>query len=384
LFLRNASLDRQKYIALIGPSAYATVVGAKRVVWHVGFERNLRRRGPSSFEVRSEVPLSEEPLRLDYLLLRKLAPGGEPSVDHSGQTLRHLWPLLPRVSVVEYKSPVHPYRSGQLDRLWGYVHTYFANQRALPLRRGDGSLLTSADGGPEVREREDLCAVLVVAARSPSLVSDVETMGLTWEDLGSGYVRVHDGLFTLFVVELDVADPADGDDLLESFGHGTACTPEARWFWAELVGSKGMAMNVQEMEGYQELLERLLAGLPPEQRLAGLLPEQRLAGLLPEQRLAGLPPEQRLAGLPPEQRLAGLPPEQRLAGLLPEQRLAGLLPEQRLAGLPPEQRLAGLDRDHQALALPIEVLRLLPEAYFRSLSLEVVVELRRRLRDNDR
>jgi hypothetical protein len=61
-----------------------------------------------------------------------------------------------------------------------------------------------------------------------------------------------------------------------------------------------------------------------------------------------------------------------------------LLPEQRLAGLPPEQRLAGLDRDHQALALPIEVLRLLPEAYVRSLSLEVVAELRRRLRDNDR
>jgi hypothetical protein len=45
-------------------------MGAKRVIWHVGFERNLRRRGPPSFEVRSEVPLSKEPPRLDYLLLR--------------------------------------------------------------------------------------------------------------------------------------------------------------------------------------------------------------------------------------------------------------------------------------------------------------------------
>jgi hypothetical protein len=88
-------------------------MGAKRVIWHVGFERILRRRGPPSFEVRSEVPLSEEPPRLDYLLLRKLTPEGEP-VDNSAQTLRHLWPRLPRVSVVEYKSPSHPYRSGQL------------------------------------------------------------------------------------------------------------------------------------------------------------------------------------------------------------------------------------------------------------------------------
>ncbi len=185
----------------------------KRVIWHVGFERNLRRRGSPSFEVRSEVPLSEEPLRLDYLLLRKLTPEGEP-VDHGAQTLRYLWPLLPRVSIVEYKSLRHPYRSGQLDRLWGYVHTYFANQCALPRHRADGRLLTPAEGGPEVREREDLCAVLVVDTRSPGLDADALAMGLTWEDLGSGYLRVHGGLFTLYVVEIDVADPDEGDDLL--------------------------------------------------------------------------------------------------------------------------------------------------------------------------
>jgi hypothetical protein len=304
-------------------------VGAKRVIWHVGFERNLRRRGPPSFEVRSEVPLSEEPSRLDYLLLRKLTPEGEP-VDNSAQTLRHLWPLLPRVSVVEYKSPGHPYRSGQLDRLWGYVHTYFANQRALPRHRADGTLLTPADGGPEVREREDLCAVLIVAARPPSLDADALAMGLTWENLGSGYLRVHDGLFTLYVVELDVAGPAEGDDLLHSFGHGTLRSPEARWFWMELVGSKEVVMNMQDMEGYKELMDKMLDTLPAEQVLSHYAPEQRLAGL------------------------------------------------------DPEQRLAGLDRDHQALALPVEVLRLLPEAYLRSLSPQVEAEIRRRLHQNGR
>jgi hypothetical protein len=56
-------------------------------------------------------------------------------------------------------------------------------------------------------------------------------------------LRVHDGLFTLYVVELDVAGPAEGDDLLHSFGHGTLCSPEARWFWMELVGFKGLELN---------------------------------------------------------------------------------------------------------------------------------------------
>jgi hypothetical protein len=322
-------------------------VGAKRVFWHVGLERNLRRRGPPWFEVRSEVLLSEEPSRIDYLLLRRLTPDGEP-VDNSAQTLRHLWPLLPRVSVVEYKSPGHPYRSGHLDRLWGYVHTYFANQRALPRHRADGTPLLPAEDGPDVREREDLCAVLIVAARIPSLDADVKAMGLTWEDLGGGYLKVHGGLFALYVVELDVVGPAEGDDLLHSFGHGRVRSLEARWFWLELLGSDGAAMDIQDMEGYEELMEKLLDALPAEQVLSHYAPEQRLAGLPPEQRLAGLPPEQRLAGLPPE------------------------------------QRLAGLDRDHQALALPVEVLRLLPEAYLRSLSSEVESEIRRRLRQSGR
>jgi hypothetical protein len=302
-------------------------VGAQRVIWHVGFERILRRRGPPSFEVRSEVPLSEEPPRIDYLLLRKLTPEGEP-VNQGAQTLRYLWSRLPRVSVVEYKSPGHPYRSGQLDRLWAYVHTYFANQRALPRQRADGTLLSPAEGGPDVRVREELCAVLVVPGRTPSLDADVAAMGLTWSDLGGGYLRVDDGLFALYVVELDVTGPAEGDELLHSFGHGTLRSAEARWFWMELVGSSEVAMNMQDMEGYKELMDKLLDTLPAEQVLSHYGPEQRLAGL------------------------------------------------------PPEQRLAGLDRDHQALALPVEVLRLLPEDYLRSLSPEAEAEIRRRLRQN--
>jgi hypothetical protein len=121
-------------------------------------------------------------------------------------------------------------------------------------------------------------------------------------------------------VELDIAGPSEGDALLHYMGHGTMSTPEVRRFWAELVTTKEAGMRMQDMEGYDELMQEMLATLSPEQRLAGL---------------------------------------------------------------PPEQWLAGADRDHQALALPIEVLRLLPDTYFHSLSPEVQAEIRRRLAQND-
>ncbi|MFT3770668.1 MAG: hypothetical protein QM820_35025 [Minicystis sp.] len=257
--------------------------------------RLLRRRGPRSFEVRDEVPLSDEPARLDYLLLRKV---GIPAEDGAATTLRRLWALLPLVSVVEYKSPGRPYRTGNLDRLWGYVHLYHA------------------DDGQRPAAREQLCAVLIVSVRTPSLLSDAQSMGLAWEALGDGYWRVTGGLFVLYVVEIDVVAPAEGDDLLHSLGNGKLLTPEARWFWMELVGSKEAGMSMQDLEGYDELMAKLLDTLPPEQVLSHYAPEQRLAGL---------------------------------------------------------------DRDHQALALPVEVLRLLPESYLRSLSPEVEGEIRRRL-----
>jgi hypothetical protein len=323
------------------------VVSATRTAWHFFLCILLRTYGPRLLEVRDEVPLSNEPLRLDYLLLRRELPAGSSEApEDEALTLRRLWPMLPRVSIMEYKSPAHPYRSGHLDRLWGYVHIYVSDQCAAS---GGRAAATAGPGeGRDTRQslarlRADLAAVLIVARRTPSLDADVAVMGLSWEDCGAGYWRVRGGQFALFVVEIDVAGPAEGDDLLYSLGHGKPVTDAARRFWAELVGSKEAGMSMENMEGYEELMRKFLRSVPVEERLADLTPEQRLAGLPPEQRLAGLPPEQRLAGLPPE------------------------------------QRLAGLDRDHQALALPIEVVRALSEGYLRSLSPEVQAELRRRI-----
>jgi hypothetical protein len=238
-------------------------------------------------------------------------------LDDSAETLRRLWPMLPHVTLVEYKSPSRPYRRGNLDRLWSYAHTYYADQQEMPRRRADGtSLSRGMEGAPDVWERQELAAVLAVPARTRALLDDAAEQDLAWNDLGDGYWRVTGGKFRLFLVELDVVGPAEGDDLLHSLGNGERITPATLRFWMELVGSKEAGMNVQDMEGYEELIRKFLDALPPEQRLAGLAPEQRLAGL---------------------------------------------------------------DRDHEVLALSLPLLRALPEEYVRTLSPEVQAEVRRRL-----
>ncbi|WP_437721093.1 hypothetical protein [Sorangium sp. So ce861] len=324
-------------------------MGSTRTAWHVLLAALLRQRRPRHFQVQSEVPLAAEPPRADYLLLRNDAPGeaGEPA-----GTLRRLWSLLPRETIVEFKSVRRTYRGRDLDRLGGYLSLHYA---------GAARRL-----GP----RADLAGVVLLPSRTRSLDADATALGLTWLDLAGGYWQLQGGAFALYVVELATVAEVEGDDLLHLFGHGKARTVEARRWLAEQVGAEEIAMAMRELEGFDEVLRAVLRKLPIEALLPALPVEELLAALPPEQRLAGLPPEQRLAGLPPEQRLAGLPPEQRLAGLPPEQRLAGLPPEQRLAGLTPEERL---------LLAPDEVLRLLPEDYLRSLPMDVQAKIRARL-----
>jgi hypothetical protein len=72
-----------------------------------------------------------------------------------------------------------------------------------------------------------------------------------------------------------------------------------------------------------------------------------------------------------------------LKGLPVEKRLEGLSSRTLLSQVAPEERLAGLDRDQQALALPVELLRGLTEAYILSLAPETQEKIRQRLTDSD-
>jgi hypothetical protein len=313
-------------------------MAAARTAWHVLLAVLLHQRAPRRFEVHREVPLSTEPLRADYLLLSNLPETNLPEAndgDPAPPPKRwRLWNLLPKDTLVEFKSTGRPYRSRNMSRFWAYLHLYYADQ---PVR-----LLTP----------DDLAGVLLVASRTPTLEADVKALGLAWEDLGGGYWKLCGGPFVPYVVEIDVVAEAEDDDLLRLFGHAEPHTLEAhRWLY-EQGGTKERAMEIHDLEGYDEIIQKIVTGLPPEKVLSAFKPEQRLAGLPPEQRLAGLPPEQRLAGLPPEQRLAGLPPEQRLAGL------------------PPDQAV---------LALPDELLRALSDEYLESLPADIRAVVRDRI-----
>lgn len=203
---------------------------------------------------------------MDYLLLRKIA--SLPTSD-TGETLHGLWPLLSLITIVEFKSIGRPYRRGNLDRLFAYVHLYLANEHTRPPKRSD------------------LCAALIVPSRTPALDGDVTAMGLEWKDLRGGYWRLTGGLFAVYVVEVDVVAEQENDDLLRLFSHAQEQTPEARRFWAMQVGFEEARMSMHELEGYDEVMRKLLATLSPQQRLAGLAPDEVLLAM-PDEALRAL------------------------------------------------------------------------------------------------
>lgn len=55
-----------------------------------------------------------------------------------------------------------------------------------------------------------------------------------------------------------------------------------------------MTQKIEDIPGYDDIYDKLVADRPLEKLLAKYPPEQRLVGLTPEQRLAGLSPEQQL------------------------------------------------------------------------------------------
>jgi hypothetical protein len=171
------------------------------------------------------------------------------------------------------------YDRGELDRLWSYAHAYYATEHAaLP-------------------ERASLATLLLVPGRTLTLDADAERMGLAWVDLGAGYWQLTGGLFTLYVVELDVVADDPDEDLLALYSHHKVRTRRAKMFWGELAGAEAK-MDARNLEGYEEEIKRIMAAVPPEQRVAGLTPEQLVPGL-PEEVLRALSAEY-LSRLPAE------------------------------------------------------------------------------------
>lgn len=264
-------------------------MAAQRTAWHFFFGIYLRKRGSPLLETREEVALSREPLRMDYLLLPRTT--GEPIEKVPDLGLRGLWPRLTPSTVMEFKTVGRGYRKGDLEQLWAYAHLY---QHGIE---------------PGQSDRNDLGAVLVVPARTPSLNEDVDAMGLWWEDLGGGYWSLRGGLFRLLVVEVDRVCEAEADEHLRLFSSHQDQTAEGQRFWSYLVGTEGKWMALQDMDDYDEVLRRLLSGLTPKQLAHVVGPEQLAHALTPEQLVLALP--EPMLRLLPEELLATLPEETR-------------------------------------------------------------------------
>lgn len=259
-------------------------MGTTRTVWHLLLYMLLRQRGPRTFAISNEVHLALEPLRADSLLLKHAAalPADDPP-----RVFRKLWERLPHHAILEFKSVGRPYRGRNLDTLLCYLAQYYATQHK------------------QVRARAELCGVLLVPARRNALLADAAGMGLTWEDLGDGYWKLVGLPYVVYVVELRVVAEAEADDLLYLLASGDARTVETRRWLAEQVGAEEIEMEMQELEGYDELIEKLLLKVAPEKVINHYNPAQRLAGLdaadifsaLPESMPRGLPADY-LATLP--------------------------------------------------------------------------------------
>jgi hypothetical protein len=245
----------------------------RATAWHQIFGALLGERGPAAVQIQAEPTLSAYPRRPDFLLLRRPAT----EVGRDAQILRGLWPRLARASLVELKSPARDFRKRELVRLLGYGVQY--HEQHLDDLAGPG----------------DLSLVLVMLRPTPSLHAEIAHMGWSLQPLEPGYARIAGVMYTTFVVFTDEVTVAEDDDFIRIFSHHPVQRRETRW-WLEQWLERTKSMNEphqdpSDLEGYDEVLRKLLESLPPEERLIGLSPEQRVAGLGPEERLLTLPDE---------------------------------------------------------------------------------------------
>jgi len=243
----------------------------------------LEEERPRLFKVEPEVRLSKEPLVADFILIRRLAQG---DVSDAG-VLRGLWPHIRTLALVEFKSVSRPVRQGDLTKLLGYGGQYATLKR----RR--------------LKTKEDLVLVLVTAKPSSALNNELTFLGATLGASVGGYAPISGLCFPAWAVFLDEVSTAERDELVGSFGHIERNDPTVRQWWLSHLWSGEKIMthaNIENLEGYEEMVAKVLAGMPLDLRLKGLTTKERLHGVEPEEILSHVMPEDLIRGSSREQR----------------------------------------------------------------------------------
>jgi hypothetical protein len=257
-------------------------------LWHLGFGDLLSERGSPGIRVVSEWSLPVRVRRTDFLLIRR--EDGQQR-DHEARSLRALWPRLSEVTIMELKSPGRAFRPSELIRLVACGALYHEHYRR------------------ELAGPHAITLAVVLPGLTPSLRDEIVHMGWTLEPLEPGYARIRGVMYTTYVAFTNEIAEAEDDDYLRVFSDHELHTAETlSWLRHWMLEKKTMLDPKQiRPEGYDEMMQKLLESLTPEERLRGLPPEERLRDLPPEERLRGLPPEERLRGLDDEQALLALP-----------------------------------------------------------------------------
>ncbi|MBI5515725.1 MAG: hypothetical protein HY909_18225 [Deltaproteobacteria bacterium] len=334
-------------------------MGTERTAWHPVFTALLEQFRPRWVKVTAEVSLAREPLRVDDVIELRAEIPRDPS-DHGG-TLRGLWRSLRRVGLLEVKSLTRPLRRGDLARLLAYGYLWLVprlRRRARsfaeePAKAVEPEVVGTSEGesvsDDEASLRpEDLTLLLAVPSLTKVLHEELEAFGWRLPSSTDGYHVMAAGPLTLVVLDLTHIAEAEDDDRLRYFGTEALRTLEGHLWVRQTTWSGRVPMiELKSLEGYDEMLKKIVEGLPPEVRVSGLRPAERLAGL-------------------------------RAGDEAMRELVEGLSPEVRVSGLSPAERLAGLGPAEVLLTLPAEVLRGLSEEYLKTLPAELQARVRAR------
>ena len=296
--------------------------------WHPMLVALLEFYLPGGWKLLPELLLGRLPQRVDIVVLRLVE-----AVAGTARKLHSVFDHLRPHTLIEHKGPTDDLEPWDALTLLAYAGQYMRLAR--------------------VSDPDEVCLMVICDHIPVGFVKQVERMGGTFEALGAGLWRGKMAGLLLRGIETRVAYlTGPSEHLLYTFSRAYLSDPEAL-----------LPLDAEETRVYTLLYQQV------EQ-----FRRQRGTMAIRDIDAAEKSYDEAVADM-----VKLLPPERLAKVLTRAQIVEALTLEERLAGLAPEQRLVGLDRDHQALALPIDVLRVLPEEYLGSLSPEIQEEVRRRI-----
>ncbi len=244
-------------------------MASTRTAWHVLFVASLSEHGAPGFAVMPEHPLSNEPQRVDAVVVRRTAAQRN---DAAAGTLRAFWPQVEHTALIEFKSPTRPMRPGEVAKLFGYGGQYHAQRFE------------------EVGSSENLLLVLVVSSITKTLTDELKKLRLETEPVAPGYLRAKGRPYTLLVVDLSAVVEADGDELMAIFVRNRMLSLFATRFMEQHRMTPNAPKNLAELEEYHEVVQRWLSSLTPAERLEGM-PEEDVVLALSDRALQSMSDE---------------------------------------------------------------------------------------------